>query len=118
MKLNKEFAKPEMTSSMALDYAPAVLTVVTQHHEEWDEPVFDPDTGEPTGESEHKSRDWTTQETKAWPTSDDYAAMGYIKVIDKRPKEAPPPGMHYEDRGYAKSEDGSCWQKRYELVQD
>ena len=56
MKLNRNFAK--LKPDGTLEFCPIPLTVVTHHHEEWDEPVLDPETGEPTGETEHKTRDW------------------------------------------------------------
>lgn len=100
MKLNYGFAKTVLKKDGTPDYAPAVLTVVTHHHEEWDEPVIDPDTGEPTGETEHKSRDWDTKETKTWPTADDYRDMGYADVVDEVPSDPAPEGHHWEARGW------------------
>lgn len=97
MKLNRNFGKLE---NGTLTYAPAILRVVTHHHDEWDEPVIDPETGEPTGETEHKSRDYDTWETKMWPTADDYAKMGWLRVVDEMPDEPPQDGYHWEAAGW------------------
>lgn len=97
MKLNRNFGKLE---NETLTYAPAILRVVTHHHEEYDEPIIDPETGEPTGETEHKSRDYDTYETKMWPTAEDYAKMGWLRVVDKPPSEEPQEGFHWEAKGW------------------
>lgn len=118
MKTNRNFGKLEHET---LIYAPAILRVVTHHHDEWDEPVIDPETGEPvidpaTGEpvTEHKTRDWDTWETKLWPTAEDYARMGWLKVIDERPSDPAPEGCHYEPRGW-EERDGAI-RRVYEAV--
>lgn len=99
MDLNYKFAKPILKADGTPDYAPAILRVVTHHHEEWDEPIIDPETGEPTGETEHMSRDWDTYETKLHPMATDYYQMGYVDVVEKMPSDAPV-GYHYEARGW------------------
>lgn len=67
MHYNRNFAK--LKPDGTLEFCPIPLTVVTHHHEEWDETVLDPETGEPTGETEHKSRDWDTSERKLKPSA-------------------------------------------------
>jgi len=121
--INKNFAKPELLPNGTLDYAPAILDVVIHHHEEYDEPVFDPETGEPvidpeTGEqkTEHHTRDWDTTETKAWPVKEDYLIMDYIPVIDRYPSEPATEGFHYEGRGWEKSD--NRWCRVYEEVEN
>ena len=101
MKLNKNFAKPILKQDGTPDYAPAILKVVTHHHEDYEEPVIDPETEEPTGETEHKTRDYDTYETKMWPTAEDYHKMNYLDVIDEMPVDfETPDGKHYEARGW------------------
>lgn len=80
----------------APQWGPIPLAVVTHHREEWDEEVLDPETGEPTGETEHRVRDRDTTETVLFPTAADYARAGYLPVVDDYPSEPAPEGYHYE----------------------
>ena len=107
-KYNHSFAK--MVDGL-MEWGPIPLTVVTHHHEEWDEPVFDPETEEPvidpeTGEqkTERMSRDWDTSERKLRPTSTDYAQMGYLTVVDEPPSDPAPDGYHWEAKGWNEGE--------------
>ena len=115
MKYNRNFAKLE---NGIPKWCPIPLTVVTHHHEEWDVDIIDQETGEPTGEKEHKERDWDTTEIKRHPTSSDCLQMGYLPVIDKPPTEPVPEGYHYEPGDYGKSQDGETIVRNYNTVQD
>ena len=97
-KLNYHYASKTLNYNGSLDYAPAILKVVTHHHNEWDEPVFDPETGEETGETIHHVVDWDTYETKTNPTDTDYRQMNYIPVEDKYPSAPAREGYHYESK--------------------
>ena len=101
MKLNTHFAK---LNNRIPEYAPVPLKVVTHHHEEYDIPVIDPDTGEPTGETEHIVNDWDTEEVKIHPLPEDFAKMGWLVVIDKAPK--PIDGYYVSKTGFADEVDG------------
>ena len=116
MKLNRKFAKKELKQGGIPDYAPAVLKVITHHHEEWDEDVLDPETGEPTGETWHKERDWDTEEIKLWPTAADYIKMEYVPVIDKFPTEPASAGFHWEAAGWEASKDAV--RRTYVMAED
>jgi len=96
MKLNKHFASPVLLPDGTPEYAPSILTVVTHHHDEHDEPIVDPDTGEPTGDTEHVVSDYDTSETKLYPTAADYAQMGFLPVRLNAPSDPPEEGFHYE----------------------
>lgn len=96
MKLNTHFAK---LNNRIPEYAPIPLLLVIHHHEEYDVPVLDPETGEPTGETEHVVNDWDTTETKIRPSPNDYIQMGWLPVLDKAP--SPEPGYTFQKTGYA-----------------
>ena len=100
----------------SIEYGPIPLIVITHHHEEWDEPIIDPETGEPTGETERKTRDWDTIETKIRPSVADYLQMGYLPVFDRLPSAPPREGWHYEPRGWEEA-DGAI-RRVYAEVQD
>lgn len=101
MKLNTHFAK---LNNRIPEYAPVPLKVVTHHHEEYDIDVIDPETGEPTGETEHIVSDWDTWEKKLFPTAEDYLKMGWLIVIDKAPKAEE--GHYVRKTGFADEIDG------------
>ena len=106
---NRNFAKP------AADGTP--LGVKIPHHEEWDEPVIDPETGEPTGETEHKTRDWVEKRTAVRPKDEEFALMGYLPLIDVRPAD-PPQGKHYERTGKIEANGADGYRWTYRLVDD
>lgn len=101
MKLNTHFAK---LHDRIPEYAPVPLKVVTHHHEEYDIDVLDPETSEPTGETEHVVSDWDTWETKIFPTASDYLQMGWLPVVDKAPE--PDEGCYVSKTGLADEVDG------------
>lgn len=113
MKQNRNFGKLE---NGTLTYAPIPLKVVTHHHDEEDVPIIDPETGEPTGETEHIVRDWDTVEVKLHPTADDYAQMGWLPVVDNPPPESPIEGWHYKLIGWCES--GGKIMHQYVLEKD
>ena len=119
-KLNYHYASKTLNYNGSLDYAPAILKVVTHHHNEWDEPVFDPETGEETGETIHRVADWDTYETKTNPTDTDYRQMDYIPVEDKYPSAPAREGYHYESKRWeVQGEEGHEKMTRvYEEVED
>lgn len=90
MKLDYRFAETTLKADGTPDYAPAILRVVTHHHEEG----VDPETGEPW------SRDWDTYETKLHPTAADYAQMEYVPVVTAYPAEPASEGKHWEASGW------------------
>ena len=110
MKTNYNFGKLE---NHVPTYAHSPLRVVTHHHEEWDEEVYDEETGEPTGETIHRVSDWDTWETKLRPTSEDYLAMGWLPMVDKPPD--PQEGCYVRKTGLADEVDGRIVM-RYEQV--
>ena len=93
-KYDQNYCKPD--ENMRPLYAPAPLALDIPHHEEWDEPVIDPETGEPTGETEHKSRDWTEHRVVIHPTAADWALAGYLPLYDEYPSEPAPEGKHWQ----------------------
>ena len=95
-KYTRNFARLE---NGVPSWGPIPLLIVTHHREEWDEPVIDPETGEPTGETEHKTRDWDTTETILHPTADDYRRANYLPVEDRFPTEPAKEGYHWERTG-------------------
>jgi len=113
-KYNRSYAKPD--ESLRPLYGPMPLAVVKHHHEEWDEPVIDPETGEPTGETEHKTQDWDETYTVIHPTAADFALMGYLPLRDEFPTDPAPDGQHWERTPFieANGNDGYRW--TYALV--
>lgn len=101
MKTNPHFAK---LNNRIPEYAPVSLKVVTHHHEEYDIDVLDPETGEPTGETEHIVSDWDTWEKKLFPTTEDYLRMGWLIVVDKAPEAEE--GHYVRKTGFADEIDG------------
>lgn len=92
-KYDRNFCKPDENDRPL--YCPLPLAVVIHHHEEWDDPVIDPETGEPMGETEHKTADWDERRTEVFPTDEDKALMGYLPLSPDWPVD-PPEGKHYE----------------------
>jgi hypothetical protein len=106
-KYNYNYAKPDENSRPL--YGPMPLSVEIPHHEEWDEPVVDEETGEPTGETRHMERDWTERKTVIRPKRDEFALMGYLRIL-LRTLEEPPEGKHWERTGTIESyESGYAW---------
>ena len=99
IKYNREYAKPDGNGYPL--YAPIPLVLHIPHHDEWDEDVIDPETGEPTGETEHKERDWIENKYVQRPEAADWAQAGYLKLYETDP------GMH---------EQGKHWQKTEKIV--
>lgn len=99
IKYNHDYAKPDADGYPL--YAPVPLVLHVSHHEEWDEDVLDPETGEPTGETEHKERDWTEDRYVQQPSAADWAQAGYLPLHDTNP------GLH---------EQGRHWQKTGRIV--
>ena len=113
---NHKFAKPAADGTPL--YGPMPLGLEIPHHEEWDEPVVDPETGEPTGETEHKTRDWVEKRTVVHPKAKHFKLMGYMPPVDKPPPD-PPQGWHYKRTGkIAYSPDGQSVVAQYALVPD
>lgn len=114
-KYNRNFAKP--AADMTPLFCPMPLRIAIPHREEWDEDVIDPETGEPTGEKEHKSRDWTEYKTVLRPNAEEAALAGYLPLSPDWPVD-PPQGKHYErtDKIEANGADGYRWVHR--LVDD
>lgn len=96
MKQNRNFGK--LKSKTEIDYGPIPLTVVTHHHEEYDMPVFDPETGEQ--KTEYIESDWDTSEVKMHPTANDYRQMGYLPVLNMPPTDPASEGYHWGARGW------------------
>ena len=107
-KYDRKFCKPDENGKPL--YCPLPLAVVIHHHDEWDEPVIDPETGDPTGETEHKTADWDEKRTEVFPTPEDKAAMGYLPLSYDYPVD-PPEGKHYErtDKIEQNGDDGYRW---------
>lgn len=110
---NHKFAKPD-TDGTPL-YGPMPLGVEIPHHDEWDEPVIDPETGEPTGETEHKTSDWVEKRTVIHPTDEDFALMGYLRLSTDCPVD-PPEGKHYERMGKIEPNGADGYRWAYVLV--
>lgn len=114
IKYNHNYAKPD--ADMRPLYGPMPLAYDIQHHEEWDEPVIDPETGEPTGETEHIERDWTEHKVAIHPSAADYAHADYLPLVDELPPDfETPDGQHYERSGEI-IRDGDCYKWVYVLV--
>ena len=99
IKYNRDYAKPDGNGYPL--YAPIPLVLRIPHHDEWDEDVIDPETGEPTGEQEHKERDWTETRHVQQPSPSDWLAAGYKRLYDTDP------GLH---------EQGKHWERTGKIV--
>lgn len=111
---NKEYAKPDENGYPL--YAPIPLVLHIPHHEEWDEDMLDPETGEPTGEKEHKERDWTETRHVQQPGPSDWLAAGYKRLRDTDPG-LHEQGKHWERTGKIVDAD-TCFFWEYVLVDD
>ena len=109
---NRNFAKPAADGTPL--YCPMPLAVEIPHHDEWDEPVMDTETGEPTGETGHMERDWVEKRTAIHPTNAEKALMGYLPLSPDWPVD-PPEGKHYERTGKIER-DGDGYRWVYTLV--
>ena len=114
-KYDYNWCKPD--AEMRPVYCPIPLSVVIHRHDEWDEPVVDPETGEPTGETEHKTSDWDEVKTVLHPSDAEKELMGYKRLYDNNPG-LHEQGKHYErtDKIEADGADGYRWV--YALVDD
>lgn len=113
-KYDRNFCKPDENGKPL--YCPLPLAVVIHHHDEWDEPVLDPETGEPTGETEHKTADWDERRTEVFPTDADKALMGYLPLSPDYPVDPAPEGQHWERTGKIEPNDGDGYRWVYVLV--
>ena len=111
---NRNFAKA--AADMIPLFAPVPLRIAIPHHEEWDEDIIDPETSEPTGDKEHKSRDWTEYETVLRPTAEKFALAGYKPLYDNKPS-LHEQGKHWERTGKIKDAD-TYYFWEYILVDD
>lgn len=116
IKYDRNFAKAAEDNTPV--YAPIPLSISIPHHDEWDEEIIDPETGEPTGETEHKERDWVETRSILHPTAADFALAGYLPLIDDKPTD-PPAGYHYARQDSIEiSEDKSHYSWLYALVEN
>ena len=99
IKYNRDYAKPDVNGYPI--YAPIPLVLHVPRHDEWDEDVIDPETGEPTGETEHKEHDWTETRHVQQPGPADWLAAGYKRLYDTDP------GLH---------EQGKHWERTGKIV--
>lgn len=114
IKYNHDYAKPDENGYPL--YAPIPLVLHTPHHDEWDEDVLDPETGEPTGETIHRERDWIEDKYVQQPASADWAQAGYLRLHDTDPG-LHEQGKHWERTGKIKDADTYCFWE-YVLVDD
>lgn len=115
IKYNYNFAKPDENDYPV--YAPIPLKILIPHHDEWDEEVLDQETGEPTGETEHRTRDWTEERDVLQPTAADYALAGYLPLTDDHPGSEPE-GKHWVRTGKIKPNESGGYSWEYVLVDD
>ena len=114
IKYNHDYAKPDANGYPL--YAPIPLVLHIPHHDEWDEDVLDPETGEPTGETEHKERDWIEDKYIQQPAAADWAQAGYLKPYDTDPG-LHEQGKHWQRTGKIKDA-GTYYFWEYVLVDD
>jgi hypothetical protein len=115
-KYNFNYAKPDENGYPVFPQVPLAYDV--QHHEEWDEPVIDPETGEPTGETEHRSYDWTEHRKVLQPFAADFAAAGFLRLHDLPPSDTAPDGQHYAKTGKIEIVESRYCRWSYSLVPD
>ena len=115
-KYNHDYAKPD--ADMRPLFCPMPLRIAIPRHEEWDEDIVGPETGEPTGEKERKSRDWTDYKTVLRPNAEEAALAGYKPLSPDYPVDPAPDGQHYErtDKIEPNGADGYRW--TYRLIAD
>ena len=111
---NRDFAKQNPDGTPA--FAPMPLRLEIPHHDEWDESVIDPETGEPTGETEHKTHDWDETYTVIHPTAADFALMGYLPLRDEYPTDPAPDGRHWERTPFIEANGNGGYRWTYTLV--
>lgn len=95
IKYNHDYAKPDANGYPL--YAPIPLVLHIPHHEEWDEDVLDPETGEPTGETMHRESDWIEDKYVQQPTAADWAQARYLPLYDTDP------GLHEQDKHWQRT---------------
>lgn len=105
MTVNRHFGKLN-TDTNAIEYGPVPLTVSIHHHDEWDEPVYDEETGEPTGETVHRDHNWDTVKVRIRPSVQEYLDMGYLPVDDSLSYAEPKEGYRIERTGEWEEYDG------------
>ena len=114
IKYNKNYAKPDENGCPL--YAPIPLVLHIPHHDEWDEDVIDQETGEPTGEKEHKERDWIEDKYVQQPSVAEWAQAGYLPLNDTE-LGLPEQGKHWQRTGKIKDAD-TYYFWEYVLVDD
>ena len=114
IKYNHSYAKPDENGYPL--YAPIPLVLHIPHHEEWDEDVFDPETGEPTGETIHHESDWIEDKFIQQPSVADWAQGGYLDLYDIDPG-LHEQGKHWQRTGKIKDAD-TYYFWEYVLVDD
>ena len=115
-RTNRNYAKPDENGYPVFPQVPLAYDI--PHHEEWYEPVIDPETGEPTGETEHKSADWTEHKKILQPTAADFAAAGFLPLHDRLPSDPAPEGQHYAKTGKITLAESRYYIYAYTLVPD
>jgi len=113
---NRNYAKPSADGTPIFASVPLAYDI--PRHDEWDEPVIDPETGEPTGETEHKSADWTEHKKILQPTAADFAAAGFLPLFDRFPSDSAPEGQHYAKTGKIVLTESRYYLWEYGLVPD
>ena len=113
IKYNRNYCKPDVNGRPL--YCPLPLAYDIPHHEEWDEPVIDPETGEPTGETEHMEHDWTEHRVAIHPNAEDKALAGYLPLSPDSPVDPAPDGQHWERTGKIER-DGTGYKWMYVLA--
>lgn len=82
--MNMKFGKLNLTGGV--EYAPQSVWTTIHHHDEWDEHKLNAD-GEPTGETEHKVKDWDERKYVLHPTDEQYLDAGWKYVTINRPED-------------------------------
>lgn len=114
IKYNHDYAKTDANGYPL--YAPIPLVLHIPHHEEWDEDVLDPETGEPTGEKIHRESDWIEDKYVQQPSVADWAQAGYLRLYDTDPG-LHEQGKHWQRTGKIKDAD-TYYFWEYVLVDD
>lgn len=112
---DRNYAKPNADGTPA--FGPMPLFIDIPRHDEWDEPVLDPETGEPTGETEHRERDWIDRKTFIRPDATDFHLAGYLLLVDRPPSSPPSEGMRWAKTGRIVPSDGRyAWEYAQEAL--
>ena len=114
IRYNHDYAKPDENGYPL--YAPIPLVLHIPHHEEWDEDVIDPETGEPTGEKIHRESDWIEDKYVQQPAAADWAQAGYLPLYGTD-LVLPEQGKHWQRTGKIKDADTNYFWE-YILVDD